>query len=89
MARLVASRDPISRAVAGLPVFTRELSRWSAPLAANGVSLRDRTGVKKAMGVGLHMSVDGRGLSGSLGTGFVNQWMVSGNALMSGHSFVN
>ena len=89
MARLVASKDPIGRAVAELPVFARERRRWSAPLTANGVNIRDRTGVRKAIGAGLHMSVDGRGLSGSLGTGFVNQWMVSGTALMSGHGFVN
>jgi len=89
MGRLVSSQDPIARAVAQLPIFERERKRWSAPLAAYGVSIRDGTGVRKAMGVGLHMSVDGRGLTGSRETGFVNKWMVSGDALMSGHSFVN
>ena len=89
MGRLVASSDPIARAVAGLPIFARERRRWSQPLSAFGVSIRDRTGVGKAMGLGLHMSVDGRGLTGSLETGFVNKWMVSGGPLLSGHNFIN
>ena len=89
MGRLVASSHPIARAVAGLPIFARERRRWSQPLSDFGVSIRVRTGVRKAMGLGLHMSVDGRGLTGSLETGFVNKWMVSGNPLLSGHSFIN
>ena len=46
MGRLVSSQDPIARAVAQLPIFERERKCWSAPLAAFGVSIRDRTGVR-------------------------------------------
>ena len=33
--------------------------------------------------------LDGLGLKDSSSAGFVNQWMVSGSALLTGHSFVN
>ena len=44
---------------------------------------------QRAMAHGLHTSVDGRGLSDCRDTRFVNQWMVNGTSLMSGHSFIN
>ena len=89
MTRLVASSDPVVQAVSQLPIFDRERRRWSAPLAAFGVPIVNGTGVKRAMAVGLHTSVDGLGLSGSFDTGYVNQWMVSGTALLTGRDFVN
>ena len=89
MTGVVASKDPVVRAISQLPIFARERRRWSAPLAAFGVPIINRTGLKRAMAVGLHTFVDGSGLSGSRETGYVNQWMISGTALMSGGSFVN
>ena len=89
MTGVVASKDPVVRAISQLPIFARERRRWSAPLAAFGVPIINRTGLKRAMAFGLHTSVDGSGLSGSRETGYVNQWMISGTALMSGGSFVN
>ena len=89
MAGAVASRDPMVRAIAQLPIFARERRRWSAPLAAFGVPIINGAGLKRAMAVGLHTSVDGHGLAGSRVTGYVNHWMVSGTALMSGSGFVN
>ena len=41
------------------------------------------------MAHGLYRTVDGLGLRDSSSAGFVNQWMVSGSALLTGHSFVN
>ena len=89
MTGLVASSDLVVQSVSQMPIFAMERRRWSTPLVAFGIPIVDGTGVKRAMAVGLHTSADGHSLSGSLNTGYVNQWMVSGTALMTGRSFVN
>ena len=89
MTGVVASKDPVVRAISQLPIFARERRHWSAPLAVFEVPIINGAGLKRAMAVGLHTSVDGSGLSGSRNTGYVNQWVISGTALMSGSGFVN
>ena len=89
MTKLVASPDPVARAVSRLPIFARERNRWSRPLSAYGLPIRDAVGIKRAMAEGLHTSVDGRGLNGSFASGHVNAWMTSGTARMTGSGYVN
>ena len=89
MTKLVSSSDPVVRAVSRLPIFARERRRWSVPLSAYGLPIRDGLGIKRAMAAGLHASVDGRGLEGSLANGHVNAWMTSGTAHMTGSGYVN
>ena len=89
MTKLVSSSDPVIRAASRLLIFARERRRWSVPLSAYGLPIRDGLGIKRAMAAGLHASVDGRGLEGSLVSGHVNAWMTSGTAHMTGSGYVN
>ena len=87
--RMVTSEDPVVRGITQLPAFQRDVRFWSRPLSMFGCPIRDGAGTQRAMAHGLHTSVDGRGLSDCRNAGFVNQWMVNGTSLLTGHSFIN
>jgi len=88
MARLAIYPDPVVRAVSEMAIFQQDFRRWSAPLSAYGVPIQDMAGIKTAMGKALHESVDGRGLRESRNAGYVNTWMVTRTAMLSGNNFV-
>ena len=86
---MAGSSDPVVREVTTLPVFRRDERRWCAPLSNHGLPVRDGNGIRRSMAHGLYKTVDGLGLRDSASASFVNQWMVSGSAFLTGHSFVN
>ncbi|RLJ22878.1 hypothetical protein DJ031_00040 [bacterium endosymbiont of Escarpia laminata] len=89
MERMIGSSDPVVRAVTELKNFQRDLRRWSKPISAFGIILRNNRDIQRASAECLYSSVDGHGLRGSRNEGFVNGWMTSGTGLVSGRSYVN
>ena len=88
-ARMAGSNDLVVREITKLPVFRRDERRWCKPLYSHGLPVGSGVGIRRSMAHGLYRTVDGLGLQNSSSAGFVNQWMVSGSALLTGHSFVN
>ena len=89
MSRMFTSEDSVVRSVTELPVYQRDIKRWSAPLSAFGQAIRNGETIRKAMAYGLYRTVDGLGLRGCSDSGFVNQWVTDGSAFLTGHSYAN
>src|SRR6218665_1753435 len=88
MAKVELSSDPVMQAVAIGPTFVGVRNRCQRLTKVAGVELKSGKDALDLMSDKLHKSVDGRDLRYQHQTAHVNNWVTSGNTLLSGGDFI-